>query len=512
MKEVKKNIFKNYILPFLLLILSDIIFSITYYIIVFLKKVNTYELYYYFISETTGTGMDIILDGIKSCFLFFTLLLIIFYLPISYIKNKEIIIKNKKIYPTIFYKHKIAYSLIIFIISILVLGKTINFDKFYINTKETTKIYEKYYKNTNEVTLKMPENKRNLILIYLESMESSLMSKENGGTFETSRIPELENLALSNLNFSNTNKIGGGKNLDSTSWTIASVVAGTTGTPLIPSIRNRYTEVDSFMPKVKALGDILEENGYNLELVQGSNIKFSGTDKFYKEHGNYKIFDYKYAKRNNLIPKDYKVWWGYEDKKLFEFAKNEITELSKEVNPFAISIFTMDTHFKDGYLDKSCETPFDDQMSNVYSCSSKMVYEFINWIKEQEFYDNTTIVIIGDHQTMQNSYYNGFDNYQRTIYNTFINSVEDTNYNKNRQFSSFDMYPTILSSLGVEIEGDQLGFGVNLFSGKKTMIEKLGKKYFNEELLKSSDYYSEYIMNYDMLNNLNKKEITNYYK
>jgi len=46
----------------------------------------------------------------------------------------------------------------------------------------------------------------------------------------------------------------------------------------------------------------------------------------------------------------------------------------------------------------------------------------------------------------------------------------------------------------------------------KTEIKKLDKIINNEELLKSSDYYSEYIMNYDMLNNLNKKEITNYYK
>ena len=53
------------------------------------------------------------------------------------------------------------------------------------------------------------------------------------------------------------------------------------------------------------------------------------------------------------------------------------------------------------------------------------------------------------------------------FYNTIINSkVEPKNY-KNRTFTSLDMYPTILASLGVEIEGNQLGLGVNLFSNKK---------------------------------------------
>ena len=39
--------------------------------------------------------------------------------------------------------------------------------------------------------------------------------------------------------------------------------------------------------------------------------------------------DYKAVKEKGLIPKDYKVWWGYEDDKLYEFAKEELIRLSK---------------------------------------------------------------------------------------------------------------------------------------------------------------------------------------
>lgn len=58
------------------------------------------------------------------------------------------------------------------------------------------------------------------------------MSKENGGLFNKSRIPELETLALENDNFSNTDKLGGGKNLTVSSFTMASLVASSSGTPL----------------------------------------------------------------------------------------------------------------------------------------------------------------------------------------------------------------------------------------------------------------------------------------
>ena len=51
------------------------------------------------------------------------------------------------------------------------------------------------------------------------------------------------------------------------------------------------------------------------------------------------------------------------------------------------------------------------------------------------------------------------------------------------------MFPTILSSLGVKIEGDRLGLGVNLFSDEPTIPEKMGKDEFTVELKKYSNYY-----------------------
>ncbi len=41
----------------------------------------------------------------------------------------------------------------------------------------------------------------------------------------------------------------------------------------------------------------------------------------FEQHGNFKIVDYNSAIENGWIDKDYHVWWGYEDIKLFEYAK-----------------------------------------------------------------------------------------------------------------------------------------------------------------------------------------------
>ena len=94
---------------------------------------------------------------------------------------------------------------------------------------------------------------------------------------------------------------------------------------------------------------------------------------------------------------------------------------------------------------------------------------------------------------MQENFYNVDNNYDRVVYNAFINSRVLPVNNKNRVFTTMDMFPTTLAALGISIEGDRLGLGTNLFSSKKTIPEEIGLDNFNKELKKSSDYYYKYI-------------------
>lgn len=66
--------------------------------------------------------------------------------------------------------------------------------------------------------------------------------------------------------------------------------------------------------------------------------------------------------------------------------------------------------------------------------------------------------------------------------------------NKNRLFTTMDMYPTTLTALGADIDGDRLGMGTNLCSDKKTILERYGYEYINKELQKKSKFYDNYIL------------------
>ena len=195
------------------------------------------------------------------------------------------------------------------------------------------------------------------------------------------------------------------------------------------------------------------------------------------------------------MPKDYRVWWGFEDKKLFGFAKEQLNEISQNDEPFNLTLLTADTHFQDGYVEESCPKPFgDNQYANVYSCTDSMISDFVEWAKTQPFYENTTIVIVGDHLTMQRNFMDENSQYMRSIYNVFINSPVQAQNEKNRIFTSMDIFPTTLAALGAKIEGDRLAIGTNLFSSRKTLAEEMGVEALESELRKRSIFYNNTIL------------------
>lgn len=307
----------------------------------------------------------------------------------------------------------------------------------------------------------------------------------------------------------------GGRAVSGTQWTVAAMVAQTAGVPLRVGVRakningelradgmqenaNQQGKYQKFLPGAYALGEILEKNGYQNYLLIGSDAKFGGSHHYFRQHGHYEIHDYVYAQEKRYIDKDYKVFWGYEDKKLYAFAKSEINKIAQKNQPFNYTIVTIDTHYPDGYLDESCPKNHQRQYDNVYRCASLMLGDFIAWAKQQSWYENTTIIISGDHLGMQYPYYEewiGNRAYERTIYNAFINAALAPANTQNRQFTSLDMYPTTLAALGAKIDGERLGLGVNLFSGQKTLLERFNGniKKLDEEIAKRNHIYDDQI-------------------
>lgn len=346
------------------------------------------------------------------------------------------------------------------------------------------------YVSPSDVELTFPQEKRNLIYIFLESMETTYADTQSGGAFDRNVIPELTQIAQENEDFSGeTADLNGGYSMPGTTWTIGAMFAQTSGLPLSVSIDGNSMDTQtSFFAGAVTLGDILESQGYSQTLLIGSDAAFGGRELYFTEHGNYEMMDYKYAVQNGLIPEDYYVWWGYEDEKLFEFARQKVTELAAQPEPFNLTMLTVDTHFEDGYVCERCPQLYgDDQYSNVMRCSCRQVSAFVQWLQQQDFYENTTIILCGDHPTMDSDYCEDIDSgYTRKTYTAYINAAAQKETETRRDFTTFDQFPTTLAALGVQIEGNRLGLGTNLFSSEPTLTERFGRETEERELKKNS--------------------------
>lgn len=443
------------------------------------------ELVYHLTAPLDGTNTDMIWDYVRVCAV--PTILVIFFLILILIAWG----KKEKVH-----LFRGIINLVALVGIIVMLGYTwteLGVGDYLKDQNTESKFIEDEYVDPTDVEVVFPEQKRNLIYIFLESMETTYSDVDDGGAFDENVIPELTEIAQTNEDFSGADpKLNGGYSLAGTTWTMGAMFAQTSGLPLNISISaNDMDTQDSFFPGVTTLGDILSDAGYTQTLLIGSEAQFGGRKLYFQEHGNYEMEDYSYAIENGLIPSDYKVWWGYEDQKLFEFAKEKLLQLSQGDEPFNLTMLTVDTHFEDGYVCEQCPTEYDTQYSNVMACSSRQVGEFLKWIQQQDFYENTTIVISGDHPTMDSDYCAEIDqegNYDRRVFTAYINAAAYAQDQQERTYSTFDNFPTTLAALGVQIDGDRLGLGTNLFSGTKTLLEEFGNSKVNAELKKKSEF------------------------
>ncbi|WP_022760432.1 LTA synthase family protein [Butyrivibrio sp. AD3002] len=383
-----------------------------------------------------------------------------------------------------------------FLYALFVLGKAdgvLQVSEFLEAKKHETHIYEDYYVAPDETEI-ISDKRMNLIHIYVESMETTYASEEVGGKQKSvNYIPNLTKLANENISFSNDDKLGGFHCSTGTGWTAVALFASETGLPFCFPIEGNedFGNREAFAAGVVSLGDILESKGYYQEFLCGSDATFGGRRAFYEQHGGFEIFDWYEAVNKGYVSEDEFVWWGLEDKNLYKIAKDELTRMSALDKPFNLTMLTVDTHHVDGWVCDLCGNEYSEQLANVVKCADNQIYDFILWCEEQPWYDNTVIVIQGDHPRMDTSLVGDLIYYDRTVYNCFINGkCNVNNVNRyNRELLTMDLFPSILSAMGYTIPDDKLGLGTNAFSDKKTLAEELGYDYVNEETGKYSKYY-----------------------
>ena len=246
-----------------------------------------------------------------------------------------------------------------------------------------------------------------------------------------------------------------------------------------------------YTPKINSFGKIAKKNGYQNIFIKGSNINFSGTKDLLLNNG----FDEDdiYGKDellNSIDPSEIVIsefmFKNIVDESIYKIFKKKIIEIDK-TKPFLAIMLTCDLHIR--YVNDAGEGLDEDVKKAIYNLN-----DFIEWFKEQDFYKDKTLVVIGDHNRMGKGI-KGDDE----IYNAFFNLPDNLveNLDTNRTFNQIDMFPTILDIMGSELNDGQAGLGVSLFSNKKTIAEKYSYSEQKDIFSKYDRFYYDLWQNID---------------
>lgn len=348
----------------------------------------------------------------------------------------------------------------------------------YIHHKLGQDYFSMHYVDPRSVKV-TPKQTKNLVLIYLESIENSY---QQPALFNKNLLASLDQ--YQGLSFRDFRQAPG------TGWTIAGMIATQCGIPLksvsLYDGNGLGEKIKNFLPNAVCLTDLLHQQGYHNVYMGGDALDFAGKGKFYLDHHVDEVYG-KDELRGNLTDQQLNYWGLYDDA-LLSAAKRKLKQLYARKQRFNLTISTIDTHGPYGHYSPYCKQHDVNNFYGIIECTANQVAQLVQFIKQSGMIQDTQIVIIGDHLAMWNPVYDRLDqNPQRRVYNQLISKQYFT---KNRdQVLHFDLYPTILAYIGFEIEHNKLGLGFNALSESAELPPSHQFEDMDKDLLNQSEKY-----------------------
>lgn len=223
--------------------------------------------------------------------------------------------------------------------------------------------------------LSRPDKPRNLVLIYLESLERSYRDMPaTAAAFAPFARLEDEGFSARHV-----------QQISGTHFTAGGITASQCGVPLFSRGVFDATVIGlgdsdqtgafaSFMPAITCLGDILAADGYTGHYLNGSDAGMFSIGTLLTTHGYKSVVGMATDPRWQDHPE--RNIWGVNDRVLFEEARRQIAELAGAGRPFFMAVLTTGTHGPDGYPDADCSIRAPNETSQLpqaIACSAEHV-------------------------------------------------------------------------------------------------------------------------------------------
>jgi len=332
---------------------------------------------------------------------------------------------------------------------------------------------------------------KNVIIIQLESFQDFLLGRSIDGQEIT---PNLNKFSEENFRFTNFYyQVGPSTTADAEFTSLNSLYF----------LHDKSAYFDYPLNKYHALPGLLKENGYRTFAMHGYKKSFWNRAVIYPNLGFdrfYNVDDYKFTDG---------IGWGLPDENFFS---QSIDYMKKEKKPFLSFMLTLSSHDPFNLPEKKQELKIDKnrfgKLITDYLQSGhyvdKAFGQFIDKLKKEDLYDNSVILIYGDHEGGLNAIDNkafldwlGIPGAKKENYLTHaaIHRIPAIIHLPNNSLigesdipaSEIDVYPTIVNLLGYNIPKTTLG--QDLFNTKNPFVLMRRNNTLNNSFMDKNLFY-----------------------
>ncbi|WP_082232291.1 LTA synthase family protein [Halobacillus massiliensis] len=346
----------------------------------------------------------------------------------------------------------------------------------YLNEKHTTPNKE----------MKGAAEGKNVIMISLESTQTFVVDNTLNGEEITPYFNELKEEGAYFNNF--YHQVKQGRTSDSEFITENSLYGLNRGAAFFTHAGNEY----------EASPELLGENGYYTASMHANDKSFWNRDVMYDSLG----YDKFYSKADYEVTEDKSYGWGYLDEYFFEDSLDKMEEMEQ---PFYTKMITLTNHHPfvlpedKKYIE---EGDFSSGTLNRYfqtmRYQDEALKQFVEDFKQSDLYDDTILVIYGDHEGISENHTQAMSEYldkdindyeqfqlQRVPLLILGEGIDGKEYDT--VGGQIDLRPTLMNLLGIK-DDNPVQFGQDLFSEdrREMMITRDGD-FANEEYVGVKD-------------------------
>ena len=267
------------------------------------------------------------------------------------------------------------------------MSSSLDYTNFYLllDKNEALKIVNQQYnsnslENLQIITDTIPEIRKNIVLITIESLSASFMERYGN----TERItPNLDRIAKESLVFNNLFAVG--------NRTVRGLEAVTLSRP--PSAGESIVKQEDNQ-NLFSTGKVLKNKGYNVQYLYGGDSYFDNMKSFFGGN-SYTIID-KGNFNNDEIT--FSNIWGVCDEDMFNKAIKVFDENAQLGEPFFGHIMTVSNHrpytYPEGKIDISSQS---QSRNGGVKYTDYAIGQFFEMAKTKPWFKDTVFVIISDH-------------------------------------------------------------------------------------------------------------------